>query len=516
MRKAAIVLVAIVLLSLAPAISMPTSATTTPPSLNELRQAATDAYNYLIKLKRSINNYAFIAEYPSVVVTVVGYTLYDGEYVKLYFIPGVAYFDDNTNLRSKAVVRDSSISNSYYGVYYTQYMDLIIGYPEPDAVYGTTYVDVKVATLKITEYRGYPYSYVSIKVETCDPLLDGSIYVFGSYVGEVSDSTVGNIYTKQISDSPQPAMRTSVRHVDVVASLAFKNLVGVYEHQDLYMFVQNIMYNVLGNSNEYDIYNGIFTDFIYKGRIESPRDLHFYDAHWFSDGLGYHKIWNIFESRNLIFTTYPVYPYKSKIVSFAETYHQNGGAYFLTALLILEDPLYFAWWGLYYTAVGDWDSALDIWNNRILPLWDGSGINFKPNGAYSTVRLAVALALGSILAGHGYIDWTVPDEMANVLLQLQWRTGSGHYSPDGQTVYWITKPDHIGGFMVSYDTINSYGFVPFRPSYAEYLLDKGTIMDPEYLGPIPTNAETTLISLVAIAQYAYQRYGWPPGQLLLS
>ena len=137
---------------------------------------------------------------------------------------------------------------------------------------------------------------------------------------------------------------------------------------------------------------------------------------------------------------------------------------------------------------------------------------------YSTVRLAMAVALGSILAKHGYISWGTVNDMANVLVQLQWpEGGTGEYSPDGQTVIQVAKPDNIGGFYVSYGKTGSYGFVPFRSPFFESIVDSflnEAEMPPEYGGIIPTNAETTIVALAALMQYAYCYYGVSPSQLL--
>jgi len=104
-----------------------------------------------------------------------------------------------------------------------------------------------------------------------------------------------------------------------------------------------------------------------------------------------------------------------------------------------------------------------------------------------------------MLARRGYISWDIPDQMYRVLDQLQW-AGIGYYSPDGTTVYRIYKPDHRGGFIVSYAPIGSYGFVPLRPSLVEFLV-RGYRSPPEYGGVLPTNSETTITSMIALRLY---------------
>ncbi len=243
--------------------------------------------------------------------------------------------------------------------------------------------------------------------------------------------------------------------------------------------------------------------------IKAPCSDHFWDGKWFNYGVGFKKVLETFEIHNFIEKPYPAYPYKSKIVGVAELSHIDGGKLFITA--ISSDPLWLAWLGLYYAYKGYWDYAVIEWN-KIVDKWDGIGIKTSFQTGYSTIRLALALALGSILAGNGKIPWTIPDKMAEVLLALQWN-GTGHYTNDGKTVYTIVKPDHTGGFLVSYGPIGSFGFVPFRPKLIDDFL-KGTSSPPEYLGPIPTNAETTIVSTAALLQYAYWRYDIWPNEIL--
>jgi len=94
--------------------------------------------------------------------------------------------------------------------------------------------------------------------------------------------------------------------------------------------------------------------------------------------------------------------------------------------------------------------------------------------------------------------------MDNVLLKLQW-PGEGHYSPGGSTVYHVCKYDHKGGFLVSYDPIGSYGYVPFRPSLIEDILNV-VAMKPEYGEIIPTNTEATILSVIVLKAYEHYRY----------
>ncbi|WFO75574.1 hypothetical protein J4526_01420 [Desulfurococcaceae archaeon MEX13E-LK6-19] len=475
--------------------------------IETIKDRVVKAYSYIIALKRDMGTYGVISEYPSIPIIV------KASDDSIFWIPGLKYYVSSDDYYY-VEIHDQTIEEGYYGTFYRWYMDLKYSWYSGDV--GT---DEVWATLKITEYRGYPYSYLRIEVTyvagyVSSIMSNCEIYFAGSKVGNVIQ---GNTYTiSPLSDSPIPSMRTSVRHVDVIGALILANLGDYSESEDIWNLAQAIMFNVFQTDKPlYDIYNSMMQGFDYTGLIEAPNEWHFYDGQWFSYGLGYSKIWEFFESQGWIWTTYPLYPYKSKIVSAAEASHTNGGYLFLSTQALLDDPLLDAWQGLYYAYTGDWGNALNKWN-EVASKWDGNGIVFSNQIGYSTVRLAAALALGSVLAGHGLISWDIPDQMASVLVQLQW-SGSGYYSPDGNTVFYVVKPDHAGGFLVSYGPIGSYGFVPFRPSLVEDILKKVTdVMPPEYGGILPTNAETTLLSMAALMQYAYNKYGVRPERLLFN
>lgn len=503
-------IVMIALSMVAGSICMVTTSVTKASSavpLSTIKDEVKSAYNYLMALKRTEGYYAVISEYPSVPIVVKAPSK------GWWWVPGLKYYISSNAYGETylyVTIRDESITNEYYGTSYIWYEDLrFYSYDEEFGVTNVTY-----ATLKVKEYRGYPYSYVQIYVTySIIDSMNAEIYLAGNYVGLVKQ---GNSYYVSIPDSPMPSMRTSVRHVDVIGALALANLAGYSEQQDLWSFAQSMMYNVFQTDMPlYDIYNAMFQGLEYTGKVDKPNELHFYDAHYFSYGLGYSKIWNVMNSNGWIWRNYPIYPYKSKIVAVAEETHQNGGAYFLTLSALLSDPLYHEWWGLYYCYVGDYTDALSEWNS-VVAHWDGTGIHVNGQEGYSTLRLALAIILGSILASKGYISWDTVHDMANVLVQLQWQ-GSGEWSPDGNTVIWVNKPDHTGGFLVSYGPIGSYGYVPFRNPNWESIIDwflQGVAMPPEYGGIVPTNAETTIISLTALMQYAHYYYGVSPSQLL--
>lgn len=170
------------------------------------------------------------------------------------------------------------------------------------------------------------------------------------------------------------------------------------------------------------------------------------------------------------------------------------------------DPLLNAWRGIYYAATGSWGQALSEWYN-IIDDYDCVGVLACYSDSYSTVRLATAAILGVLLASRGYISWDLVDSMIDDLIKAQW-SGSGYYRPSGGSWVKIYKNDHRGGFIVAYDVApdGSYGVTAFRPDYMEKLLE-GNDMDPEYVGPLPTNAETTLVVLEALMLYAEYRLG---------
>ena len=92
-----------------------------------------------------------------------------------------------------------------------------------------------------------------------------------------------------------------------------------------------------------------------------------------------------------------------------------------------------------------------------------------------------------------------------LLLLLQWK-GHGYYL-DGNNIWrQIYKFDHKGGFIVTYDRApdGSLGSTGFRPSVTD-TLTKNNSMPSEYAGVIPTNAETTLVSLIALNLYFHLR-----------
>jgi len=523
MRILGVVVLSIIVLSLL--VSVVPQVEATAPSLTKIKNAVKKGYNYILSLKRELGIGTVYSEYPALPIVVHDPDFKVGSsYVDVWFIPGYRY-----DAFWMAEARDGSISTvigpNYKTSTYTFYIDL--KYLRIDTA-------ITVATLKVKEIRTYHEdtdtydSEARIEIVYLDnnyDLQDAYLYVGGIYVGKLGEASefVVNI------PKTLPSMRTSIRHVDMLAPLVLYALTRDYSLIYPTASLDDSILNKVWNGNPpstqvylgykyfhiYDIYMPILADQLFMTNIQEPNGDHFWDAKWFGSSTGYGIVNELFRQNGYIESNYPAYPYKSKIVGAAEAAHQDGGPLFLLTLQQVNrgsgDPLYHAWKGLYYAYKGEYYLARSCWY-QIVSYWDGDGIYVSGQEGYSTVRLATAIALGSILAGRGYISWDTVDQMVDVLLQLQWK-GVGHYTNDGKTIYTIVKPDHAGGFLVSYGPIGSYGYVPFRPGLIEDIL-RYAGSPPEYGGPIPTNAETTLLALSALIEYAYWRYDVTPPELL--
>ncbi|NPA98152.1 MAG: hypothetical protein GXO43_02125 [Crenarchaeota archaeon] len=519
-----ILLIASIILASFPLMTVHAAASNAP-SLDRLKFVINRAYQYLMRLKRDLGPYTVFAEYPALPVVVhISDLKFNGESLgEAWFIPGIYLGPMQTTMTA----RDGSIStikgSNYIQSTYTYYLDIQLFRPDVNQL-------VTIGTLKVEEVRTYhtdTHTYDAhvkitvISLASAYNLQYADLYVAGKYLGKLGEASS---FETSVPET-MPSMRTSVRHVDMLAPVLLyiltrnQNLISETATMD-----DDILTAVFNGNppstrvymgayyHIYDIYLPIFRSFIYMENIQAPCSDHFWDGKWFNYGVGFKKVLETFETHNFIKKPYPAYPYKSKIVGGAELTHTDGGTLFLSFLQKINDPLWLGWLGLYYAYKGDWNNAINEWN-EIVNYWDGIGVKSPVQGnGYSTIRLALALALGSILAGNGKISWTIPDKMAQVLIALQWN-GTGHYTNDGKTVYTIVKPDHTGGFLVSYGPIGSFGFVPFRPSLLDNFI-KGAGSPPEYLGPIPTNTETTIVSLAALLQYIYWRYDVRPDEIL--
>ncbi len=525
--------------------AIPTIKADGQPNLTEIKQAVQEAVNYVNKLTRHLDNYhAVVAEYPALPIVVIDP---DGVSVggsnggidvdaELHFVAGINLYVPNWGNTYTEVSFDNFEMNTYSDHTVYQWDTLLKLY-----VLGTLH---PLAILHVTEYRSSDLGYVTIEVTNIYPserygslsLKNAHIYIGGDYLCDVGDA-IDSSFGITLPD-PLPSMRFSVRHVnDLVSSVMYEldALTLDLMHVDSNVrYIQNTLLPLGNGYDKYDIYARSMPD-EYDDQIKVYTEYicdNFFDARYWNDEIGYDKIYNWYSNLGFITTNYPAYPYKSKIVNAAELVHSgtsiielitgdtfeatldHGGWIFLNALSVVNDPLYYEYYALYYIQLGKYGYAYNEWQ-QIINHWDGTGIAAGWQNGYSTVRLALAISIGSTLYGKGYdIDKSLLDNMVNILLQLQWQ-GSGHYSPDGSNVYYIHKEDHKGGFLVSYGEIGSYGFVPFRPSLADEIFKiTGGVMGDEYPGVLPTNTESTLLSLSALISYSYYVLGMPPNQLL--
>ncbi len=136
-------------------------------------------------------------------------------------------------------------------------------------------------------------------------------------------------------------------------------------------------------------------------------------------------------------------------------------------------------------------------------------------GANDTLRYALAVALGSKLAGNGHISWSQVMPLLNTLIQTQWQ-GKGYAEINGQEIC-VIAPTNIGGFETGFT--NDPIFSTSRPGvvstleqiWGEYggILSGGLPEEVEWPGIVIANAETTIVSIQALAMFLYYYYGIP-------
>ena len=209
------------------------------------------------------------------------------------------------------------------------------------------------------------------------------------------------------------------------------------------------------------------------------------------------------------------------IIDLNQTYSTGfGGGYY--------DPLTYEEEGLYYTDTGQWGNALSAWND-IYNFYQGNhGLYYTfaifangnlysvfSEGGNDTLRYAEAVALGSKLAGNGYISWSQVMPILNTLTQTQWQ-GGGYAEINGQNTF-VLAPTNIGGFETGFT--NDPVFSTSRPTVVSTLeqtwgqyggtLSGGLPEEAEWPGLIIANAETTIVSVQALAMFLYYYYGIP-------
>ncbi|HID41022.1 MAG TPA: hypothetical protein EYP33_02570 [Pyrodictium sp.] len=498
------------------------AAAATAPSLYDVKTAVQAATDYLKRLMRD----GWVSEYPGLPLV-----WYDGS--------GNPYPVGANKLVKKDIwggyeitygyITNTQMQSTYYST--TTSYDVYFNHLVRWGFYSSEWTEFAVH-VEIVQNAHNGYKHIKITVLKA-PLSTGTLVIGDDSVTVSSGTSPGTvIYDKYFygdyDSLTKPAARaTAARHVNALAYYIFNKLGLTSYASAVEANVRPIMQSLFGSSAIRDFYNPLLA--FLPGGVESVEPISvtdFYDAWYFTMPdlaikLGYYIIYdNFFESGLYDSSSYPRYPYKSKLVSVAEASGPEGTTVF-AEYLKYNDPLGWVVQGAYEAYQGNWAAALDYWN-KIVSEWDGTGLGKDSVfvNSYSTVRLAAAVAFGSILAGHGKIDWDVVDQMANVLIQLQWK-GVGYYkeNPDAP-VETVVALDHYGGFMTSYDEVASYGFVPYRSKIFEDILvaalnlGGGWVMDAETAEPLPTNSETTALAIVALMNYAYFKYGVLPSQLL--
>ncbi|RLG82912.1 MAG: hypothetical protein DRO39_09020, partial [Thermoprotei archaeon] len=186
------------------------------PSLSEIKDAVSYAYYfYIAGLERDLGSYTVISEYPALPIVVKepnrGWWWIPGlRYAVATGVEGSSYTD--------VEFENVQVSSDGYSTTYSWDMLLELVTPLED---GSVSRDVLIK-LRVTEYRSPSLSYVDIYVVS-SLYSSAEIYLEGEYVGKAS---AGASYRVYIYNSPAPAMRTSVRHVDVFGAQVLANLAG--------------------------------------------------------------------------------------------------------------------------------------------------------------------------------------------------------------------------------------------------------------------------------------------------
>lgn len=526
-RAAALILFLVLLPVLAAALPVYATQAANPPSYSEVLNAYYAAKTYIENLERVAYDTTtwriadkVVAEYPSIPVW--------GKLGDYLWVPAIK-FEKECMAGLTLVTMVSLSTQEIRGSTYTMWVH--------DYTFRAVYVTIRgastfdVAKIRVVEkHESSGNGYFDITVSTVSygsaPAMGSCSGIDGSqiavYIGPVYAGTVGELASSPYSMTrslPIPSFRFSARHVLAMAD-AFYYAIGqsdLHLHGTLVDILEAVWQEPTA---PYDLYAAALAYYNIPFDVKPVDANQFYDAKVFyypppAQGFetGYDRMFRLFLERGYIHgqgTIYPLYPYKSKLVSAAEKSGKDGGSLFLNLLdhacALEDDPLLNAWRGLYYAATGQWGLALSEWYN-IVDDWNGVGIEVCYSDNYSGLRLATAIMLGTLLADRGYIGWGIVDEMVRALLKTQWK-GQGYYKPENSNTWvYIYKWDHRGGFLVGYNVApdGSFGSTGFRPDYLELIVE-GNDMDPEYLGPLPTNAETTLAALIALKLYMDSRY----------
>lgn len=516
--------------------------------INVVKEKLRNAEQYIKKLTTDMGDYAIVSEYPG--LPVVAYARWKVWNLDLQFIPGFGrnYVIDPDIDRFVSASVDLIFQNETYDVWdYGYFANITVNYRFwfTDNYYPDLYGIIMVIRVSEIRYASVYGGYSKI-VATVTYLHEGitdfeniTVYIVGELA--FKDPKVGDTWNITYYGEPDkvfPSMRFTIRHVGALAPLVMElvNKDNIPLYSKVWNFDNKVM-SVVGESMMTDPYAEIFL----KTKLGVHEKLHddFWDAIIIentSDGcITKQDILFDYVDKTLgwINTSYPHYPYESKVATTSKILYEfylngtelhvditllgidfevyvntvHGGAAFLSVLYTADpfkdgdyDPLYYELTALHNLAIGNYTGAYYDYINHIITHWDGNGIYWQHQRGYSTVRLALAIIIGLRLYSLGYnVNISTIEDMVNILLQLQWN-GTGYYAPDGENPILLVKPDHKGGFMVSYGEIGSYGFTPFRPSLVEDLIAWAS-MEAEYVGPIPTNAESTLLSMAALILY---------------
>ncbi|BFI75436.1 hypothetical protein [Sulfurisphaera ohwakuensis] len=358
-----------------------------------------------------------------------------------------------------------------------------------------------------------------------------------------SNSFASSVALPQYPDEYFHSFRITIRHVQEMMDMLTEESSSLSNfHNAFYDTIYDVQ-SSLGvwglNGNQPTSYYAALFGYSWQPNM----GINFYDA--INDNWPTYKddVFNLF---------FPyAYPYKSGVVVINENDGGDIWASILNGTLVqlnetfsigpitisssaganYDDVLALAEEGLYRTNVGQWSDAVSDWNG-IINFYDqhsllSYGVAVYENGnqycvyvnpVNDTLRYAMTVALGSKLAGNGYISWSEVLNFVNILTQTQWQ-GKGYAVVNGQTTY-VLAPTYIGGFDTGFTfNGNSIVFSSARPSFVnevEYLWGKygGTLSgglpeEVEYPGTIIANAESTIAAVQALALFLYYYYGIP-------
>ena len=348
-----------------------------------------------------------------------------------------------------------------------------------------------------------------------------------------SNGFASSIALPQYPDEYFHSFRITIRHVQEMMDMITEESPSLSPfHNSFYDTVYHIQsaVGVWGKNGNQPV---SFYASLFGYPLQPNMGINFYDA--------INNNWPTYKDDTFSLFFPNAYPYKSGLVVINEN---NGGQIWAEILnfTIIElnatyslgfgggyyDPLAYEEEALYYTDVGQWSNAVSAWNDIYNFYQENHGLYYTvavfangnlylkvPEGANDTLRYALAVALGSKLAGNGYISWSQVMPFLDTLIQTQWQ-GSGYAVINGQNTY-VLAPANIGGFETGFT--NDPIFATSRPTivttveqlWGQYggTLSGGIPEEVEWPGIVIANAETTIVSVQALAMFLYYYYGIP-------